>query len=246
MNSISERLDPFFESIGIEPQAMGMSGRKYNGVYKGRTLKADCSYRSRTRYAGPVRYRNYNGHRLNFTMGTPLKTRLILASAGTVAGGIAAFINRRSGMTLMEDLGPDFAHLTVWAHDPAWVRQLLAQPGALEMINHLLPPGELPPNIAVNLQPDQLLYSQRVALGKVTPGRARNWVTALENLLILAERSPAPGRVAELSWYEKQARKNPTLVGCVTLSLIFGAVIAAGFAFTGFLLLVSFLLSSIG
>ena len=80
---------------------------------------------------------------------------MILASDGTVAGGIAAFVNRRSSMSLMEDLGPDFAHLTVWAHDPDWVRRLLVQQGTLKMINHLLPPGELPPNSVVNLQPDQ-------------------------------------------------------------------------------------------
>ena len=245
MSNLSERLDPFFESIGIAPQSMGMTGRKYDGLYKGRTLKADCSYRSRSRYAGPVRYRSYHGHRLNFTMGTPLQTRLILASAGTVAGGIAAFFNRRSGMTLMKDLGPDYAHLTVWAHDPIWVQQLLAQPRALEMINHLLPPGELPPNIAVNLQPDQLLYSQLITLSKVTPGRARNWVTALENLLILAERQPAPGRVAELTWIEKQSRTNPTLVGCAIIGAIFAIVIFLGLAFSGFLLLVSYLLTAI-
>ncbi len=231
MRTVADRLDPYFRSIGVEPRSFGLSGRKYEGTYGARTLTASCSVRTRTVYHGEIRRTRYAGHQLSVRLGTPLRTRLVLAPATTVGLGAASWVNRRSGMTLLDDLGPEFEHLVVWVHEPDWARRLLQDPWARQTIRYLQPPDSPTGVPTINLGPEKLLLSQRLVLNQLDPTMVGHRVEALANLLQAAEALPAPALVAEATWLETKAEESPGLIA----ALLFGAAFAVLGVFALFL-----------
>ena len=221
--SLADYLDRCLTPLGFTRDSGGLAGQNYLGEVNGRILKFHCSVRKRTRYAGEVRYRRYVGHRIEMSFKTNVKTRLVLAPKGTAGmmSGVAAFANRRTGSIKVTDLDPMFAYLDVWAVEPDWARELLQNGRLQQAILDLMPPENLPANVGVKLWPGNGSFSQRTAIGNLTPESAAQWVTAVTTFADLVEENP-PMNEIQPSWLEQKSEQNPTAVGLIMVAALLG------------------------
>lgn len=239
MPGLDERFDPYFASLGLEGRPFALRGRQYEGAWHGRTLSVDMSRRSRTRYAGEIRYRRYHGHRLNVNLSTSRQTRLIIFPPA-LGMRLFAQTNRFFGLKQLTNRPAALAHLEVWAADLPWAENFLADTAVQAQLSRLFPPDDLPPNVALNLRPGSWLYSLRASLADLQPPQLDAWLAALLALAELAEAAPDPLVVSRPNWLEIQSRERPWLVGCGFIGLIVGLVLLCSFCFVALLLLVSF------
>lgn len=151
-SSDGEGWDGALRALGLAPDPKGLAGLNYIGERNGRAVKVHCSRRTRTRYSGEIRRTVYAGHRLEFRLATPVKTRLAISKPRSALERWGARTNRWFGASEIRE-GEMARHFTIWASEPDWAIRFLDDPGAREAARRLLPVENLPPNIGLKWSP---------------------------------------------------------------------------------------------
>lgn len=235
---LGEHLDPCFLPLGFE--STSGPGVNYVREENGRIIKAHCSRRRRTRYAGEVRYYQYQGHQLEITVTTPLKSRLNIAEVKGAAMAFGSFTNRFAKVTKIDDM-PQYESLAIWAAEEPWARQVLAETA----VQRAIPPLLINENFSVaalRLTPNLWIYSLRTHVQEITPERVANWMDALTQIIDTAEQHP-PLNEIEPTWIEEKMRNtNPYMLALIILGVptlllcscgFFGLMVALALGGTG-------------
>lgn len=223
MESLKTYLDNCFLPLGFEAEDT-VAGQNYVRQDNGRSIKVHCSRRSRTRYAGPVRYRQYAGHQFQIQVSTPVKGRLSFTTSQGCLSGIVRPINRFAGTQPVTDVPDIYSHLEIWSADPEWATRLLTHSTMKSAVQTLIPDGqgsapkEGPTSISLKLWPENWAYSMQTSLTTITTQNTAVWLDSLLSLAALAEENP-PFHEVEPNWVERNSGK-PTFI--VALLVIFG------------------------
>ena len=156
-----------------------LAGLNLVGEFEGRILKVHASRRSRTRYAGEIRYRTYHGHRIEFNAETTVKTRCAMSELRSPLAQWAAKSNRWFGAKEIPSPASSLERYSIWASEPEWAGRFLAKPETASPLSCLLPEADTPPNIGLKWWPGFLTYSQRIDIQRVNAARMESWVRAL-------------------------------------------------------------------
>lgn len=232
------------QALGLEhdSEAPIQSGLNLRGTIDGHVVKVHASRRSRTRYAGEIRYRSYHGHRIEITVLTSVLTRCALSRPTSGLEHWAARTNRWFGAKEVERKGDACEFLTIRASEPEWVEAFLNRPEVKESMRVLLPESDLPPSIGLKWGPGFLTYSQRIDITRVDAAKMTDWVRRLVQLAALAEADP-PTVEIQLNRWERWSLQLPVLAGCLIVAAVFTIVILAGLVFTAALIGLSMLVS---
>ncbi len=224
MNDLCLNIAPACSELGLTQQGSLRTSRTFKGAVEGRMVTVSCGRRSRSRYAGDVRLRVYDGHRLEILVESAVPTRLVLGDERR-GGVLADSINKKLGAERVEGLAPSLQHLAVWASEPDWIRRAVADLEVSNLLLYLLPIQGPQANAKVTMGPDMLSFHLKTT--GFTPTEVDYWLESVLRLVKALEGAPAPTKVEQLNRVEKMGRKNPyQMVG-----LLFGAVIFAGFIF---------------
>ncbi len=231
-------------AMGLEPDtdAPALSGLNLRGTVDEHPLKVHVSRRSRTRYAGDIRYRTYHGHRIEITVTTPVMTRCAISHPANALERWAARTNRWFGASEVEKKGDTCDFLTIWATEQRWVEPFLNRSDVEERIRILFPESDLPPNVGLKWWPGFLTYSQRIDITRVNAAKMTSWVRSLVELAALAEASPPTVKVPLNRW-ERWSLDQPVVAGCVVVGSLFAIIIVIGLVFTAALIGLSFAMS---
>ena len=228
MDNLCLNIAPACSELGLTQQGSLRTSRTFKGEVEGREVTVTCGRRSRSRYAGDVRLRVYDGHRLEVVVESAVPTRLVIGDDRR-GGMLADSINKKMGAEQVHDLAPNLQHLAVWASEPRWIRQAVADTEVLNLLAYLLPAQGSQSNAKVTMGPDMLSFHLKTT--GFTPTEVGYWLESVLRLVRALERAPAPSKVEQLNRVEEMGRKNPYLL----VGIIFGAVIAAGLIFTALL-----------
>jgi hypothetical protein len=212
----ARRLDDAFNPLGLQGSTYLISGRQYHGSVHGRQVD--------------VRF--YRGPTIELYVGTSVKTRFSVAESAVVSTSLA----RAFGRDPLPPLGPDMDDLTVFAIDEAWVRSLLADPQARQVLRRLTGAGETWALFRqVHLQPGAFVL--RVYRNKnlfryaISPEDAQQWIDDLLTLARIAERLHAPAIEAEATSLENLARSyRGTILGAALPIVAIGGMLLCGVA----------------
>ncbi|MDF1824834.1 MAG: hypothetical protein P1U68_09340 [Verrucomicrobiales bacterium] len=232
------------KEMGLEdnPDFPAMAGLNLRGTVDGHVVKIHASRRSRTRYAGEIRYRNYHGHRIVIEVATPVMTRCAISHPANALERWAARTNRWFGATEVLEKGEACDFLTIWATEPGWAESFLKRPDVIDRLCTLLPESELPPNVGLKWWPGFLSYSQRIDINQVNAEKMTRWVGSLIELAAFAEASP-PAVEVSLNRWEVWSLKRPFFAGCAVVGALFAAFILLGLVFTAALIGLAFVMS---
>ncbi|MDF1740930.1 MAG: hypothetical protein P1U86_17340 [Verrucomicrobiales bacterium] len=231
-------------AMGLEhdTEAPIQAGLNLRGTVDGHIVKVHASRRSRTRYAGEIRYRSYHGHRIEISVTTSVMTRCAISRPANAFERWAARTNRWFGAAEVERKGEACDFLTIWATEKRWVEPFLNRSDVQEKIQILFPESDLPPNVGLKWWPGFLTYSQRIDITRVNAAKMTRWVRSLVELAALAEASP-PTVEVPLNRWERWSLDQPILAGCAVVGSLFAIVIIIGLAVTAALIGLSFAMS---
>ena len=213
-------LDAAFAALGLEGGVYQTWFRQYHGTVEGRQVDV---YLQR----GPL---------LSVEIGTPLHTRLGVTGPQADTRVLARLFGREP--LAVDD--PAARDLTVFPHDEAWTRALLADSRAVELLRRLTATDAQFTRQQVHLRPGafslMLSGNRKLFDFQVAPAQATRWLDDLLALAHIAESLPAPQITAELSSAERLMQKtrqsNPYLalwvgLGALVFILVCGGLIAA-------------------
>ena len=201
-------LDSVFDPLGLSGRAYMFSGRQYEGVVDGRDVT--------TRF--------YRGPTLDLYVGTPLQTRLGIATKSRLGLVVAGVFNRQP--LPLDD--PDLDTLSVFALDENWAHSLLDHPEARRLLLRLMQAGD---NWAlmqqVHLQPGafylRLYRNKNLFRYNITPEEARQWLDDMMALARIAEDLPTPQATAEETSAEQLVRSGRiTPIVLIVIAAIIG------------------------
>ena len=220
MRRRTSMLDAAFASLGLEGGAYQTWFRQYHGAFRGRRVDV---YLQR----GPL---------LEIEIDTPLRTHLGVTGAHGDTRVLAGLFGRES--LPVDD--PALAGLTVFPHDEAWTRALLADADAVAALQRLTATDAQFTRQQILLRPGafKLMLSGNRQLFdfQIAPEQVTQWLDDLLALARIAESLPAPQITAEPSSAERLAEKvrqsNPHLalrigLGTVAVILALSVVIVA-------------------
>lgn len=233
-------LDPFFQAAGLASRPLGLRGRTYEGRLNGRNVRLDASTRTVNRYAGEVRYREYRGHRFDFTVSIDPSTRLV-AAPSLASNSFARRINAWYGLSRVETRAPELAHLEIWALEPDWAQRWLAAPETIESLARLLPPDPGARLRAISMRPGGGLgFGFKSPIRSVQRNHLAQWMNDLFALARAADAVPPPRQRAEPGRAEQFFQEKPMLgaVG-ILLGLMAVLVLLTGVLLVGLFLLVT-------
>ena len=243
MTSLSEHLSLGLSPLGFKLESQ-FGGLNYTANIEGHQIKVHCSSRTKTKYAGEIRYQQYVGHRLEISVETTVKTRLTVSKElNFMSQKIAQFLNQKIGSQRVTGLTPFYAVLQVWASDIAWARSFLNLDGIVTVMTGLFShQPNSPLIISVKLAPESVILYQQILGQEITASKLKYWVEATLYIAKMAERSP-PLTVVELSWVERQIKEHPVGSAIGIIIGLFAILIFLSLLFVGLLLLFVFLQS---
>jgi hypothetical protein len=114
--------------------------------------------------------------------------------------------------------------VSFWGADPEWSSGFLGDPAVGELVRQrVFPPEPIRSRSAagpaIRLLPEKLTLSLRIQLEDVTCDALESWIDTAVRLTTLAESRPSPPPV-ELTWFEKQHKKNPKRAVMMTALLL--------------------------
>lgn len=185
----ARQLDEAFMPLGLSGKMYLTNGRQYHGLVNGR----------------PVDAYFYRGPTLEVYLGTSLKTRLGIGAKDRVGQALAGLLKRQPFSIGDADLD----HLSLYALDETWARELLNDPAAKAALLRLTTEATGFELRQLHLQPEAFLlrlYQTNTKL--ITADNLRQWLTDLQTLARIAESLPAPQQTAEASRLERNTRSN--------------------------------------
>jgi len=200
------RLDRAFEPWGIKGHQVGGVLRGWHGEVGGRSLDAWFS-------KGPM---------LEIYLGCATATRGSIRRVGERVQRVTRAVSKREPLTP----SPEEARgCQVYADDPHWMREWLAQPDVEEALGRLLTETESVSPI-LDVAPDALHYRRRfLPIGEIDAPHLQEWVEALSRLARAAAEVGPSGDGAVVSSLEVWSRLRrgrrflPLLFGCLALAL---------------------------
>lgn len=209
-------LDAAFATLGLEGGVYQTWFRQYHGTVAGRQVDV---YLQR----GPL---------LSVEIGTPLRTRLGVTGAQADTRALARLFGREP--LVLDD--PVTRDLTVFPHDEAWTRALLADSRAVDLLRRLTATDAQFTRQQVHLRSGAfalMLSGNRQLLDfQVAPAQAAQWLDDLLALARIAESLPAPQITVEPSPAErlldKVRQSNPYLPLWIGLGVMFFILVCSG------------------
>jgi hypothetical protein len=145
------------EKLGFTCSAALPGGVTFSGTLGGQTITGSFSPRTRTRYAGEVRYHTLSGYRL--ILETPVLTQgrmvLIHHSAGT---RLTRWLNRKGNLKKITP-PPALTTQEIWAADTAWAERLLCAPDITPHLAALVPDRSHTHKHSLQWHADKMVYS---------------------------------------------------------------------------------------
>ncbi len=246
---LKEYLDESFLPLGFERHdgdlgRMGnLAGANYIWEKDGRTIKVHCSRRSRTRYAGEIRYYKYVGHSLSFTISTSVKTRLNVVFGSGISMKVNQMVSNWKKFAHLDDL-ETMDHLDTFAIDGPWARSFFSDTAVRQAITTLMPPTNSYRSARFGFTPNSGGFLVQMNIRDITPDKVRDFFNAI-NVLMDAAEANLPMDEVEPSWMEQQPPRTvaaiwvggflaiPILLmgvfcACMTTLLITGAAFSGG------------------
>jgi len=219
-------MDAAFTPLGLEGQVYMSFFRQYHGTVAGRQVDVWL-------YRGPI---------LQLEISTSLQTRLGV----TGPHGDTRFLAELAGRERLTLDDPASSGLTVFPHDEAWARTLLADMRAIDVLQRLTATEEQFTRQQVILRPGafQLMLSgNKQMFGfQVTPEQVEQWLNDLLTLARIAENLHAPQVTDEISSTEEFSQKlrqhNPYLTVWIGLAMLVALLLCGGLITVLVLLLV--------
>lgn len=238
MTSLQEHLELGLTPLGFQLENK-LGGLNYIAKIEGHRVKIHCSIRTKTKYAGEIRYQEYVSHRLEITVETTVKTRLSVSKElNLFPQKFARFLNQKLGSQRVTSLEPFYSAYQVWASDIAWAQSFLNLEGMITVMTGLFSrQPNSPLFIAVKLAPESIIFYQQLPAREITPIKLKYWLDAIIYIAQMAERSP-PSTVAELTWVEKKVKDNPVKSAIFIMLGLMGIFLLLGLLFVAFLLLI--------
>jgi hypothetical protein len=211
-----QNLDPAFVSLGLEGSAYQMWFRQYHGTARGRQVDV---YFQR----GPM---------LILEVGTPLQTRMGVTGGQRDTQVLAGVMGKQA--LAFDD--PALGDLMVYGLDEGWVRSLVAQPEAADILHRLTALEDFFTRQQVILRPGhlQILFTGNRNLFSfdLPPERTQGWLDDVLRLAEIAERLPAPQVTAEESAAERMAERvrntSPYLIPLIVIGTLVGILLCSG------------------
>jgi hypothetical protein len=213
LGDVRDQLDRCFVPLGLTWVSV-FAGRKYVGEVNGRSCTITIAMRTRNKYiTSDISYRKFTGLWLDISVETPVMSRMMMAQPRGWARRLSAFVQRRRGQSVVENVPNLVENFMAFAHDPAWGEMFLADTAVQSHLILLMNHPTLPPGAAVYLSPTgsgtpgKWMWTTPAMPSDFTPEAAQQWVDAIGHLAALAEKSP-PMTAVQPSWLERQ---NPTV-----------------------------------
>jgi hypothetical protein len=210
-------LDSVFTPLGLTGSRTMINWWQYRGTIDGREMTA----------------RFYKGPTLDLILSTQLQTRFGVATPNELGPALATGLNKPT----LRVSAPELLGMIVTALDEDWFTRLCTSAEFSTCLSRLLHAGESWALIQqVILSPGQIqltLYrNKNLFKYDFTAEEVKAWTDDLLRLLALAEASPAPFVIAELSNLEKSARSGSLTRRAVWIVIGFFLVIGACFGLT--------------
>lgn len=199
----ARQLDEAFTPLGLAGKMYLTNGRQYHGQVSGRQVDAYI-------YRGPT---------LDVYVGTPVKTRASIGAKDRVGQAIAGWFKRQP----FSINDPELDHLSLYALDEIWVRDLLSEPAAKAALLRLTTEATGLELRQLHLQPEAFLlrlYHTHTKL--ITADNLRQWLADLQTLARAAESLPAPQQTVEATRLERNTRSNRGAFLLPAIGIVFG------------------------
>lgn len=236
-SDLKKYLDTCLLPLGFthEPRMGGENYVREDG--NGRIIKAHCSMRRRTRYAGEVRYSKYAGHTFEISVTTPVKTRFSIANPSGAIKAAAGGINRLFKSSPVQTTGM-LEQYEISATEPQWAEMFVQRTGVPEAVMALIPLDQKVMS-GFRLTPVGCFFTIRLHIQEITPEKTAVWLQNTLTLLDAAEANP-PMTAVEPRWLERQ---SPAVAAATIIGGLAAFFIGLGLCCSLFLLLVSFYMS---
>ena len=180
-------LDAAFTPLGLTGKMYLQNGRQYHGTLRGRQIDVYV-------YRGPT---------LQIYLAAPLGTRVGISRKGIIQK-IAADSLKKETLDISD---PGFDHLSIYPLDHRWMRELVTDPQAREIILRLTEEQAAAEIRTLMIQPNALLlqlgYTQ---IKNITPENVRAWMDDLWELARIADGLHPPTKTAEETEMEHTTR----------------------------------------
>jgi hypothetical protein len=205
------QLDGAFTPFGLAGSRYLLTGRQYQGTYRGRQVTVHY-YVSGTRF-----FRSPN---MQVDVSGNIRTRLGIGERNALSN-LGAALGRVPELTTDD---PAYQGLAVYAADEGWARGLLADPlarGAVERLAGQAAPGET--WLAFNPAGVQL-HLRYFELAQITLDAVSRWLKDLAALAEIAEGLPPPAQVEEAAQWERAGQSGASQVRLIALAVV-GAIV---------------------
>jgi len=210
------KLDAAFVPLGLEGSAYMTWFRQYHGAARGRQV--DLYFQR-----GPM---------LILEVDTPLQTRMGVTGRQKDTQVLAGLLGKQE--IAFDD--PALSDLTVYGLDEAWVRSLVAQPEAADILHRLTALEGFFTRQQVIMRPGhfQLLFTgnRNMFSFDFPPERTQAWLDDVLRLAEIAESLPAPQVTAEESAAERMGERmrntSPYLIPLVAVGTFVGILLCSG------------------
>ena len=215
----ASRLDAAFVPLGLHGRPYMLNGRHYYGQVQGRALEVYV-------YRGPT---------IELRLPVSVQSRFYISDKSSASPGLERVFHNPP-----LSLPDSWQALTVYALDPAWMNQLLANPLAEAALCTLLQQGARWALVRqVELLPGELvLVLSQLSANSLELQEPRAWLEALLSLAQIAEGLPAPLVTAQSSGHNRAARlKINRSLNIIMLGLVVSFPLCAGSMFLAAVLL---------
>jgi len=202
----SRRLDAAFTPLGLAGQSYRTVFRQYHGLIQGH----------------PVAVYIARGPLVQIDLQADLKVRTSITQADAGRARLAGLFNQQ----VLTALPAGMEGLNVYAHDPEWANELLADPQSVALLQRLIRFEGFFIQRDVLLRPDRIRYqlygSTTLFSFDIRPEQARQWLQDLLALAHSAAALPAPRRIEAESAAERSADSIRRNSGRITFFILAG------------------------
>jgi hypothetical protein len=220
------------ERVGLTCKPETRRKITFKGDIDGQLITGSLEARTRTKYAGDIRYRSVSGYRLLVEVPALTDGRLVLTHQA-YASKLTRWLNRKGNLVSVS-LPAALPTHEAWGADVNWATTLLADASLLDHLAILVPHRSASKQHSVQWYPDRIGYSSfgGIRAHATTIGDAMTRLAAVANLSLshpVATVKHRPG------WMEK----HPIRV----VLFLFGAVLAIAVLFTALMIGLAILIS---
>ena len=149
--------DGELEKIGFTRSLTRRRKLEFSGRQAGQSITGSLEARTRTKYAGEVRYRELSGFRLFVESPAQTNGRMVLTHK-VFASRLTRWLNRKGNLSPVS-LPATLRNLEAWAADVSWAECLLHDPEMIPHLAVLIPDRSVTKSHAFQWYGDKLVYT---------------------------------------------------------------------------------------